>query len=270
MRKLNLVVWILILVLISGCKNSENLTRRYKKSDGLQEYTADPKKYVDLNFISRPGTVKKTTEKPKTIFELSEKGQAALIEAHGSQANSNTDLSKALLEPLTKSTKKVSPLIDTSPLTITRQFSFFIDDKFRTNGGRIEQLELSIELDNQLINDGLIRFKGFQEFQTQYANVDFGTIESSTTRGFTLGSSLGITNSQSNSNTSDSESSETTISYTPSLSAELSRSYSESASRNLTTRRIAQTGYVSDSKIVVYMEGSPDRNLNGPINFIIQ
>lgn len=243
------------------------ITNKYKRLIKAENFSYNEKEdAVKIELEIQKGSPPKSTKKRKTLFDLSEKGQKALIEAYNKPAVSNDDLRKALIESLDKTSSKKTNSLIVENFKFYIKLDFYIEDKWfeKNPSNRISSLKLTFTLPN----DSPFKIDGFKGFQTQYETIALGDVSNTSTRNFSLTAGTGISSSNT-SNSFNEEGLQTNTSVnglTPSVSATAGVSNSRTENLTLSRRIISQTGTTSDNKMIVYLEGAPDRNLNGIVS----
>lgn len=269
MNKLLLGILFLISINFSSIHwaNCQKLTRLYKKNNGNKIISQDSVEYfVKVGVRIDPKiTFFKGTKIPKKIYinELSDRGQEALIEQYGNKLNIQ-NLNKSLSTPLVE-----KPLNNSLNKEFTKylvHIEFDVDDTKSSsaiNFGRIIELQLRLSLNS---NDE-IRFYSFKEFNTIYEYVNFGDIEETRTRNFTLNAGFelqgtGATSTQG----SDSNTTDVTSTQTSNVGASYGSVRSTTEKISQLQRIISQMGTMGDNNFSILQQGAPKNNLEGKIS----
>lgn len=257
-----LVIWIIIICL-TAC-SSQKLTRNYKRL--AVRNAPDVSKVLEVDFQAKAHKRAKTSFVPKTILDLTDKGQSAYIESFANIAKNTQVLLDNIREPISKppTPSKPSSTIDESRLIATRDLNFFITNKLELEspGSRIENLRITITLKS---ND---YFESFDGIQTKYSYYEFGTVSETRARNFSLtaglnGSNTATTN-QYDPNNPGNVTNVSVIGTTPTLSGTVGGSNSITETVTPKVRTIDQTGFMSNREVNLYFEGQPGKDLNGP------
>jgi len=261
-----------ILILFFLCANvSAQITDNYKKIVPAKDLTTkelnDAVK-IDLNVQKGSAPTKKTVR--KTLFDLTDRGQKALIESYEKEAKDMTSLITAIREPLDKALKKKSSLFLEENYKIYAQLNFFVEDSWAKQepANRITSLKITLNIPD----DSPVNIKGFKEYQTKYETIALGSVENTSTRNFSLNAGIGISSSDTT-NAFDGNGNQLSSSVnglTPSVSGTFGTSNNFKENSSLTRRIIAQTGITSDKQMIIYLEGFAGRNLNGPITLELE
>lgn len=262
----------LVLMLISSfftssCISSKyKLTRDFKRIKSTEINPPNPEKYFEIISTARIPANSKKNESSKTVFDLSDRGQKQLIIQYSKFDTSSTQLHLNLNRSFKATKEKAKKKrIDDSMLLLKRQISFFVNNILRDTkpSSRIMVLQLEVQLVDTVRDK--VRFSSISEFQTQYEFVDFGTVTQTGTTNFSLNAGINSTNIFSDTNSSDNSSITRSSSIEPTISTSYGSTNSLSEARNFKRRSIKQTGFVTDDYIQIYMEGTDQRDLNGPI-----
>lgn len=255
---------LLMSISLHCCKSSSKYSNAYAKIRTSTLTVNDPKKIVALNFSSRryaPAAKKKTF---KSIFDLSELAQYKLIAEYSSKDTTSTLLRSSIVEPLEKQESKVRKIVDNKYLSFPTRFTFFVEDKLNSTNpaNRIASLRIVVNLES----DGL-QFEKFESFLTKYDYYDIASIENTSTRNFSLGATVGTGSStllneyDDNGNLIGTNS----TNFGPNLSANATTGNSITETTQLRKRVISQSGTLSSNQMMIYLEGNPQKNLNGPL-----
>ena len=267
---MKLIIKIFILIVLCSHANAQ-VTNNYKKIVPAKKLSIEELNNavkIDLNVQKGTPPTKKTLR--KTIFDLTDKGQKALIESYEKKSKDLKTLTKAITEPLDKSSKKGSSFILEENYKIYTQLIFFVEDNWakKEPSNRITSLKITLNIPK----DCPVKIKGFKEYQTKYETIALGSIENTSTRNFSLNAGIGSSNSDTT-NAFDSTGNQLSSSIngvTPSFSGTFGTSNSLKENLNLTRRIITQTGITSNNQMIIYLEGFAGRNLNGPITLELE
>jgi len=266
--------------------SQSKLTRSHKSID--ESVIATDKnvaeEYVSVNLISSGNaelfSVVKTIN-PKTVFDLSDKGQKSLIEAVNSKASKMSELISGLQNNLSKNSSSIS--YNKKYTTYLKKIEIDVNDNLRGSerSGRIDELVIRIKLpDNKSI-----KFKSLQNISTKYEYISFGKIGLTRNQSFTANAGVnfagtGSTVSTGNSTTNKQvvidgdtlditdvigETNEMGTSNTSNIGISYTGGRTISEEREIKKRRIAMKGSLTSNEIVIYQEGAPELNLNDKI-----
>ncbi len=163
-------------LILASCSIKPELMRRYLEVEGTLPGGGPNVPSIDVGIFSVP----KAGAGEKGVFDLSDSGQAAFIEAAGKSGNAN-DLLATLA-------KKFTGPADLSKDfgTIERSIVLSVMDKNFGPADRLDRLELTIKPDNGYTSTGescepednkvctSIQFRSWSLFKTEYGEVDLG------------------------------------------------------------------------------------------------
>lgn len=195
----------LALILLSSCNSSGKLTRRYKKiaffnleecvnckgqkdsvnwQNDVDKYKED---YVDINayFVEK----EKVKVQPKTIFDLSPKGQSQLIQALSRQDSSSSSLISSLSSPL-QPDKKVTNFEILDYTKIDKRFIVSIRNNSYWPANRIAKIKINLEI----IPDSTLVFSGCDKLATEFESIDLGKLNYSRNNSFEVSGNGSIGN----------------------------------------------------------------------------
>ncbi len=246
-------------------------TRLYKKLKDVIPVTKtdEANKLVQVTMPEAIVKPHSKTSKPRKIFltDLSDRGQAAYIKGYGTTIGSGQGevLHKLLSKPLKEVIKKKQ--------SVHEDYTFYdlhlefdvrnVHSPIDANDGRIGQLQLSLELDNTTD----LEFVAFKNLNTRYEIVDFGDIEVSRTRNFSLsaGLELGSTGATELNNTTTGETSSSDASATRGISGTFGSTKTINETISQKKRVIAQMGTMSDDGFSILQQGAPGKDLEGKV-----
>lgn len=246
------------------------LTNYQKKilGDKIIASLNEAEKYVSIDwYVNDPAQAFEATNviTKKDMFNLTEKGQKAFIEAV-SEKTANNDLT-ALLSGLSSPLTRVSrpEIYEVDKTKFVKKIELDVNDKLRLKGGRIAELYFQVKIGD----DSIIRFLEFRNIATKHEVVDFGSIGLARNRNFSLnaGVEFGGTGSNTITNTTDSNTDSNTIntSNTSNLGASYSMGRTITEELALKIRRIAMKGTIGPMTASIYQEGYPSINLNDKV-----
>ncbi len=276
-----------LLILASKTYAQNELDKYQKKIYGVWELydKASTNKYVKLSVGNNP---KPTVYAPpsvatkRNIFNLSEKGQKAYIEALNAKSADAKALIGSLpttLEP--KSGDQPSLLIKTADYL--KKLEIVVSNEKNLTCDRIAELEVTVTLDD----NAPVEFVGFNNLTTKYISTDFGTLSVSKTRGFTINGGLNLGGTGSTTTTSGDNLSSTTKpdefnTLTNGNTSGLTNVAGTSTTSNIgvgysLNKTIAQQiaiknsvvsmkGSMAKNEFTMYQHGAPNQDLNDNIN----
>ena len=238
------------------------ITNNYKKIIKAENFSYDEKENaININLEIEKGNAPKRKGTKKSIFDLTEKGQKALIEAYNKPTVTNEKLRQDLIKPLEKTSSSNALIVENFKFYL--KLDFHIQDHWvkENPSNRISSLKLTFKLPD----DSAFKIVGFKEFQTQYETIALGDVSNTSSKNFSLTAGMGSSSSNTSNSFNDGgqQISAAVNGFTPSISATVGASNSKTENLTLSRRIISQTGTTSDTKMIVYLEGAPDRNLNG-------
>ncbi|MHC0446425.1 hypothetical protein ACWA1F_13525 [Flavobacterium sp. 3-218] len=267
----------IVLIFIPLIVQSQKKFARYQKkilSDTLIK-SRDENKFVGLTLNNAAkatiykGTVPEVSK--RNIFNLTEKGQKAYIDAVASKTKELSEFLKgvpALLEP---SSTTETP-VDFKQIEFSKKLEILVNNN-REAYGRISKLILWLTLDDNT----LVEFTGFGQLSTKYCTVDYGTVSSNKTTEFTLNAGINIagtgattaTNNVNGSNTTDTIVNGATSSNTSNIGGTYSNSRTTTESLALNNNVIISKGSLNQNEISFMQNGVPNKDLSDNINLEI-
>ncbi len=284
MRKL-VVIMVCCMSFTHGYCQSK-LTNNFKKIEDVKELKTradiDSIVRITLHTSSKAKTYKVVTSPAnKGIYDLSEKGQKALIEAVNSKTNSESDLIKSIGKNIviTKSSKP----FHIENTKFIKKVEIDVRDMLKGTKrvGRIDELYIKIALEE----NPNVEFIGFNNIATKYEVLDFGKIGLTRNQNFTLNAGFEFAGTGTTTSTATGATSKKavidgdTVDISNTLSdsdllgnsnkSNIGASYSAgrtiSEERNLSKRRLVLKGTISKNEAMIYQEGAPGLNLNDKI-----
>ncbi|URM36170.1 hypothetical protein [Flavobacterium anhuiense] len=264
----------LLLILIPVIGYSQTKFARYQKkilSENLIE-NKDDNKFVKItlnnaaNAVIYNGTAAEISK--RNIFNLTEKGQKAYIEAVSSKTKDLQEFLKgapAILEP--SPSTEIS--VDFKQIEFSKKLEILVNNDGASHG-RISKLVLWITLEDNT----LVEFSGFGQLSTKYFTVEYGTVSSNKTTGFTLNAGINIAGTGSTSTTGTSTVDGTastnvnggTSSNTSNVGGTYSYSHSTAESLALSNNVMISKGSLNRKEISLMQNGIPNKDLNDNIN----
>lgn len=227
-----------------------------------------------------------STEVPKTIFDLKEKGQEALIESLNQKTNSPEDLISSLRSELSSSSSS-SESANVKRTTYLKTIEIDVKDILRGTDrlGRIDELLFRIKLPD----NNIIKFKSLNNIATKYEYINFGKIGLTRNQSFTFNAGLEFAGTGSTASTEGKTETKKVViggdtvditdvsggSNSTGTSNKSNLGVTYTAGRTITEeaevkrRRIAMKGSIGSHEIMIYQEGAPQLNLNDKITLEI-
>lgn len=244
--------------------NAQSTLKRYKcLSDGSVDNSLVEIKIASTNVSS-------TTPTPayKTIFDLSEKGQAAVL-----AGKTNDQVSEILNKKFLLDQPKKGKNIDLTNRNIRVTFSISRKTNYNVKGfnayDRIENLKYDFKLDNSV--DPMVKFTKWDKYTTEYGTLDVGTLEYN--RSFTAnlditGKIAANTSLKESKKNDENNSTESSTSFGPELSATAKTGYSNSSKENqsIKQRYIQLTGAFGERKFNIHQQGTRETELAGNVS----
>lgn len=261
--KFLIIVGLVILGLLTNSCNTTTL----KRYSSLEESTTN-NNLVKISLL--PVTISEASQTVinKTAFDLSERGQAALL------ANKSNEQSFEILNQKFQEQQRVkSKTMDLSSKNVRITFSISRDpnfDKLNFNAfDRIENLKYTFELAPSINND--VKFTKWNKYTTEYGTLDIGTLEynQSFTANLDVTGEVGANySSKSLENIDDSNSTESSTTLGPKLSATGKMGYSKSQKENQSVKQryIQLTGEFAKRKFSIHQQGNRETELAGNVS----
>jgi len=190
----------IFLLALTSCKTEYILTNRYKSME-INENKDLVEKIIDIKLASFKKETTKNKLQKKSIFNLSEKGQKALIDNLSRNIPDGDKIIKLLQEPLSKQQTIKTIVIDKTefilPLAIMIQSKFYKDKSTYNPANRIEQLDHKIWIDSNTNFEIVQINKIVNEFET----INLGDLTHTNTNEFGIDLSYSPTFSTTRGNT---------------------------------------------------------------------
>lgn len=229
------LIYILISVFFIGCATSK-ITKRYKKM--TTGSITKPEQYVKINAFSLD--VAKTSSN-KSLFDLTEKGQAKLIEEVSKKAKTTDEIYSSLTNKFVSKKKSSSEI---SKAEFSKRVVISIENLKNYNGAnRFESLTASIKH-----KKNKIEFLYWDKIITQYQEIDIGKLSYSNTGGFSISPDI-------------------TMSGTIQGNAPISTSYSATSSEEVQLKRKfpAITGALNSTNFWITRNSAHSEDISGNI-----
>lgn len=269
----------ILLVCPVAAFSQSTLAKYQKKIRGTYPVTSkiDAAKLVTVkvqnNTLASAYSAPSTAATKRNIYDLSEKGQQALIQALGGKAKDD----QALLSEI-PTTLEPAQQANTDPVTEVTEFSKTLEidvDNLKgpSNSGRIASLVIWITLKDN--ND--IELAGFNNLTTKYLSTDFGTLWRSHTSGFTLNAGINLGGTGSTTNTTQHVNGGNTTGNTQvngtSNASNLGASYNNSTTIGeqilIKNNVITMKGSMGKLEASLTQNGVPNQDLSDDINLDI-
>lgn len=251
-------VWVLSI-------NAQTTLKRYKcLSEGSTDTTL-----VEIKIAST--SISPSTPVPptyKTIFDLSERGQAAVLANKTNDQVSEILNKKFLLDP-----PKKGKTVDLTNRNIRITFSISRKANYAIKGfnayDRIENLKYNFQLDQSV--DPLVKFTKWDKYTTEYGTLDIGTLEYNRSFSANLditGKIAANSSSKESKKIDDNNSTENSTSFGPELSGIAKTGYSNSSKENqsIKQRYIQLTGTFGERKFNIHQQGTRETELAGNVS----
>lgn len=170
------------LSLLVSC-NSTKITKRYKKVS-LEEIS-NIEDYVKVQAFAFDVKGVKTN---KTIFDLSPRGQEALVEEIGEKETTSKGVYKQLSKQFVRPSK---PVTEVDRTKFKKRLVFSVEDLKNQNGAnRLDWIKIKVKIPQNLQSN--LRFVYWDKIITEYQEIDLGKISSSRTNSSGATPSFGI------------------------------------------------------------------------------
>lgn len=245
---------IIILVIICYSCGAGHLTKRYKSLKIINNNQVIKDSIaVGAFFLEK----KKTSTKPKSVFDLSPKGQRALINKISEKEKASNDLIKKLQSTLSSKAKKTSDIIDNT--IIEKQIVISISNKSHSPANRISKINVTLDLGND------VKILSCDKIVTSYDTLNLGKLNYSNTNDASLNGNISTSLGTEKLSTSDNGSNTKTKSNGAGLTGTVSASQTFSEEVVLRQRRVALNASINDNKLSLYQDGIVGIDLTGNI-----
>jgi hypothetical protein len=244
--------------------NAQTTLKRYKC---LSEGSAD-NNLVEIKIASTAISSSTPTPTYKTIFDLSERGQAAVL-----SNRTNDQVSEILNKKFLLDQPKKGKNVDLTNRNIRITFSIGRKTNYKEKGfnayDRIEDLKYDFEIDNSI--DPMVKFIKWDKYTTEYGTLDIGTLEYNRSFSASLditGKIAANTSLKENKKIDDNNSTESSTSFGPELSGTAKTGYSNSSKENqsIKQRYIQLTGAFGERKFNIHQQGTRETELAGNVS----
>ena len=252
MKKLSLLTIPCIILLVS-CYPKAELTKRYK-SFILSENDSIIKKYIEVNaYLIEKDKVEKP--KPKTIFDLSPQGQAALIREISYKETGTDKLLAALKNNLSSKTTNSDDIIDDSQFE--RRIVLSIKNTSHIPADRIQRITITLFIDT------IVQMKSCDKLTTAYQTLDLGKTNYTSTQNAEITGNASIGAGRTGSTVSNNDTIHTTSNSGAGFSGKLSATHTYSEEVLLKQRIVALNSSLTDNTLSFYQESIAGIDLTG-------
>ncbi len=246
MKKI-IILWLLLTAIISSCSFSGHLTKRYKSIE-IENDTNAIKNKIDVN-VYVIEQEKGESPKPKTIFDLSPKAQAALISELSKKDTATDKLISGLTNSLSSKSSNVAEIIDYSQFE--KRIVVSIRNKSHMPADRIAKINITLDIGNE------VKMLSCNRLITEYQTLDLGILNYSNSQNAEATGNATIAGDK----TSEKATKKMGVGVAGKLSA--NRSFSEEIL--LKQRMVALNAAISQNKLSLYQEGISGIDLTGNI-----
>lgn len=227
------------LSLLLSC-NSTKITKRYKKIS-LEEIS-NIKDYVKVQAFAFDVKGVKTN---KTIFDLSPRGQEALVEEVGEEETTSKGIYKQLSKQFVRPSK---PVTEVDKTKFKKRLVFSVEDLKNQNGAnRLDWIKIKVKIPENLQSN--LRFVYWDKIITEYQEIDLGKISSSRTNSSGATPSLGIN----------------TELITVGIDGDFSTSKTTAEELQLKQKIAKVYGSLAEDSLYIAIQSAPLQNLSGNI-----
>ena len=244
--------------MFTSCSFSGRLSKRYKRILTVTDSTEFIKARVSVSAYTIESKKKQTV--PKTVFDLSPKGQAALISVLSEKDTSSTKFLEALQQPLSSKKKNVPQILDYS------KFEKRIIISVRNNGimpaDRITKINISLDFGDKA------KILSCNNLVTDYRDIDLAKLNYSTSQSAELNGNTSISDTSESTDLSKADSdisNNTTSNSGYGVNAKLTANRSFSEEVLLKQRVVALNAAIYDNKLSLYQDGISGIDLTGNI-----
>lgn len=255
----------LLLLLMAGTAMAQTSMKRFKK---LREGKTD-NNLVSIEIFSATVASSETPTGGKTVFDLSERGQAASLDG-----KNNNDISELLNKKFQSDSKNKMPVVDMTTRNITVTFSIGRKPSYAAGNfsayDRIEDLNYSFKMDNHPAVNQEVRFARWNKYVTEYGTLDIGSLEFN--QGFTANldvtGKIGASASTKSVVKDGDNTTETGASVGPEVSATGKVGYNRSRKENqlIKQRFIQLTGTFGERQFSIHQQGTRETELAGNVS----
>ncbi len=247
-------VLIVISALCFSC-GSGHLTRRYKSLESIKNDDIIKNNItVGAYFLE---TAKTPSTPPKTIFDLSPKGQNSLISEISKKEESSSSLIKKLGTSLSLKSQKNVRIIDRT--IVKKQVVLSVSNNSHMPANRISKINITLDLGDD------IKLLSCNKIATSYETLDLGKLNYSNTNQASLTGNISSATGAEKALATDDKTNSKTSSNGAGLTGTVSASNTFSEEVMLRQRRVALNVSISDNKLSLYQDGIVGIDLTGNI-----
>jgi hypothetical protein len=242
-------------VIFSSCNFSGRLTKRYKSITVTNDNNAIKNK-IDVNayVIEKE---KGESPKPKTIFDLSPKAQAALISELSKKETATDKFISGLTNNLSSKPSNTTEIIDYSQFE--KRIVVSIRNKSHMPADRISKINITLDIGNE------VKILSCNKLTTEYQTLDLGKLNYSNTQNAEVTGNASIEAGNEATITGDKTSEKATGKMGVGVAGKLSANRSFSEEVLLKQRMVALNAAISQNKLSLYQEGISGIDLTGNI-----
>jgi hypothetical protein len=254
MKRLFFII-ITFTVILASCRTKAELTKRYN-SIALSENDSIIKKYIKVNaYLIEKEKVEKAT--PKTIFDLSPQGQAALIREISNKETGTDKLLAGLKCNLSSKAISSDDIIDDSQFE--RRIVLSIRNTSHIPADRIQRISITLSV------DPVVKMISCDKLTTAYQTLDLGKTDYSSTQNAEVTGNAAIGAGTTGTVTNNKDTFTTTANTNAGISGKLSSSNSYSEEVLLKQRIVALNSSLTANTLSFYQEGISGMDLTGNI-----
>lgn len=252
----------MMVITSAACIEAQTTLSRFNTMARTTQYN----NVVKINVFAMPVTKPKDEQVVKTVFDLTDRGQEALLN------NKSIAESKELLNSkFQEKPQQQDKIIDLTKRQIRLIFSVSrtpdYSKKTFSAYDRVEDLRYTVKLDTSIVNNS-VKFKSWNRFNTEYGTLDIGTLEfnQSFNASLDVTGTIGASVSGSSTAKKDEENSTTNgYSFGPSVSATGKLGYNKSRKENqsIKQRFIQLTGSINEKEFSIHQQGTRETELAG-------
>ncbi len=241
-------------ILVSSCNFSGRLTKRYKTITVTENDVAIGDR-IDVNayVIEKE---KSESPKPKTIFDLSPKGQAALITELGKKETATDKFVSGLTNNLSAKPNPAE-IIDYSQFE--KRIVVSVRNKSHMPADRIEKIIITLDIGSE------VKILSCNKLTTEYQTLDLGKLNYTNTQNAEISGSAGIEAGNEATLANEKITNTTTGKTSAGLTGKFSASRSLSEEVLLKQRMVVLNAAISQNKLSLYQEGVGGIDLTGNI-----
>lgn len=277
---------IVILPLISTGQGLDQYQKKVKGVHSLDKSSSATYATVKLGQIQKAAAYTPLSKASKrNIYNLSEKGQKALIDEMSKKITDGKNLMKTLPTIMEPSGEKEES-IEIKTTDFSKKLEINVSNEQILPADQIAQLTVWVTLEDNVD----IEFAGFNNFTTKYQSIDFGSLSVNKTTGFTVNAGINIANTgvnsssstattesidgtdENNNNTAGSNiNTERNTSVANTSNIGMAYSYGKTIAQQIAIKNsiIAMKGSMGISEFSILQNGAPNQDLDDNINLDI-